>query len=601
MKRRTLYIVLGAIAIAAVIGTIIILQRQQTTAATKDTTTATVERGTLLVAVSASGAIEPQDRVNLSFEQSGLGSAASEEAGDAASPSFGQPNLVSEVLVEVGDEVKKDDVLARLDTEQLTLQVRQAQVALASAEADLAQLEADARPEEIASAEANLSAADAQVDSANAQLDQLTAGATEAEIFTAEAELASAEIEQKRAEDFHDKTMECFDLKIPGYYKGTICPGLGPMEEQARYSLAVTDKALVAARARYDDVLAGADVNQVRAAQANVEAAIAQRDAAQAQLDLLLDGATDGQIAASEAQVEQARIALEQAELALELATLYAPFDGIIAKVNVKAGEIAPTALPAVTMLDTSQFHVVVSVDEIDVARLTEGQTAQVTIEAFPGVTLEGSVESIAPAATFEGGVVYYDVNITLNPTDTPVHADMTANATIVIEELTEVLLLPTWVVRVDNRSGQTYVDKQVGDQTERVDITLGVRYEGVVQILDGLSNRHAGDAIDSRGQERDDLRRVLLPYFSQHPTDRLTDEELVVFQHVARIALEALPVTGAPPQGKQKGEHCGPTEPEVVGREKPFGANAEDHHHQQQGDQRLEFDHQIFVIVEHQ
>ncbi|MBN1811860.1 MAG: efflux RND transporter periplasmic adaptor subunit [Anaerolineae bacterium] len=471
MKHRTRYIVLGAVAIAAVIGFIIILQRQQAAQLTDKATTAVVERGSLLVAVSASGIIEPQDRVSLTFEQMGL---------------------VDEVLVEVGDEVKKGDVLARLDSEQLALQVRQAQASLTSAEAQLAQLKADARPEEVASAEANLRAADAQVNSADAQLARLRSGATEAEIAAAEAELASAMTEQKKAEDLHDRTMECFDIKIPGYYEGTICPALGPPEEQARYSLAAADKALVAAQARYDEMLAGADVDQLRAAEANVLAAAAQRDAVQAQLDLLLTGATEEQIAAVEAQVEQAKTALEQAELALELATLYAPFDGTVSAVNVKADEIAPTT-PAVTLLDTSQFHITVSVDEIDVARLTEGQTAQVTIEAFPDVTLDGNLESIAPAATFEGSVVYYDVIIALDPTDTPIRADMTANATIVVEELSDVLLIPTWVVHVDNRSGQTYVDKQVGEKTERVDVTLGTRYEGVAQVLAGLSE---GDVV---------------------------------------------------------------------------------------------------------
>jgi HlyD family secretion protein len=466
IKRRTLYIVLGVVAIAAVVGTVLILQRRQAAQSTDETTTAVVERGTLLVAVSASGAIEPQDRVSLSFEQ---------------------PGLVDEVLVEVGDEVKKGDPLARLDGEQLALQVRQSQASLDSAEAQLAQLEADARPEEITAAEANLRAAQAQVNNANAQLDRLRSGATAAELTAAEAELASAMTEQKKAKDLHDKTMECFHIKIPKYYEGTICPALGAPEEQARYSLAAADKALAAAQARYDELLAGTDVDQLRAAEANVLAASAQRDAAQAQLDLLLTGATDEQIAAAEAQVEQARTALEQAELALELATLHASFDGIVSEVNVKAGEVASTA-PAVTVVDTSQFHVTVSADEIDVARLDEGQTAQVTIEAFPDVTLSGSVERIAPAATFEGGVVYYDVTIALNPTDTPIRADMTANATIVVEELSDVLLIPTWVVRVDNRTGQTYVDKQIGKKTERVDVTLGVRYEGVVQVLNGLS-----------------------------------------------------------------------------------------------------------------
>jgi multidrug efflux pump subunit AcrA (membrane-fusion protein) len=122
------------------------------------------------------------------------------------------------------------------------------------------------------------------------------------------------------------------------------------------------------------------------------------------------------------------------------------------------------------------------------VGRLVEGQATEVTLDALPNATLTGSVERIAPAATFEGGVVYYDVVIELDPTDVPVRADMTASATVVIDELPDVLMIPTWVVRVDQDTGQTYVDRQIGDDVERVDVTLGVRHEGVAQVLSGLS-----------------------------------------------------------------------------------------------------------------
>jgi HlyD family secretion protein len=466
MKRRTLYVILGAVAIAAAIGTIIVWRTGQATQSTEEARSAVVKRGTLLVAVSASGTIEPQNRVNLAFEQ---------------------PGLVGEVMVEVGDTVEAGDVLARLDTGQLALQVRQAQASLASAEAQLAQLKAGARPEEVAAAEAGLRAAEAQASSAAAQLDRTEGGPTAAEIAAAEAELAAAQTEQKKAEDFHDMTMKCFKFEWAGKSR-TICPGLGAPEEQARYRLEAAEKSLAAAQAKYDELVGGADTAQVRAAEANFMAASAQRDAAQAQLDLTLAGATDEQIATAEAQVEQARATLGEAELALELATLRAPFDGVAAAVNVKANEMAPTMLPAVTVLDISQFHVTVSVDETDIARLSEGQAAQVTVEPFPDVVLDSTVESIAPAATFEGGVVYYEVSITLGPTDVPIRADMTANATIVVKELTDVLLLPTWVVRVDRTTGQTYVDKQVGNKTERVDVTLGVKYEGFAEVRAGLS-----------------------------------------------------------------------------------------------------------------
>ena len=465
MKRRTLYVIIGAVASVAAIAGVVIWQTQSTTQSTEEAQSAVIERGTLLVAVSASGVIEPRDRVNLTFEQ---------------------PGLVDEVLVEVGDTVEKDAVLAQLDTGQLALQVRQAQAALASAEAQLAQLKKGARTEEVAAAEASLHAAEAQVSGSTAQLDRLKAGATDAEIAAAEAELASATIQQIKAEDMHELTMKCYTFEWGGQER-TICPALGAPEEQARYNLEAANKALAAAQARYAEALAGTDANQIRAAEASVLAAAAQRDAAKAQLDLLLSGATEGQIAAIEAQVEQAQASLKQAELALEMSTLRAPFDGSVATVNVKAGEMAPTGRPAVTVVDASKFHITVSVDELDVGRLSEGQSAQITVEAFPDSTLDGTVESIAPAATFEGGVVYYDVIIALSPTDVPIRTDMTANATIVVEELSDVLLIPTWVVHVDRTTGQTYVDKKVGEQTERVNVELGVRHEGVAQVLDGL------------------------------------------------------------------------------------------------------------------
>jgi len=59
--------------------------------------------------------------------------------------------------------------------------------------------------------------------------------------------------------------------------------------------------------------------------------------------------------------------------------------------------------------------------------------------------------------------------------------------------------VIPTWVVRVDRSTGQTYVNRQVGAvsgaaaQIERVDVELGVRHEGVALVLDGLSE---GDVV---------------------------------------------------------------------------------------------------------
>jgi len=471
MKRYVLYVALGVVAVAVVAGAIV--WRSGSAAQPGDENrSATVERGEMLVTVSASGVVEPQTRVGLTFES---------------------PGRVAEVAVDVGDAVEAGDVLARLDSGQLELRVQQAQAALALAEAQLAQLTAGPQPEEVAAAEANVRALQSQVAAADANLDQVEGGVGDAQIAAARSDLAAAIARQKAAADTYEMTLQCFGFTLPTGEKRKICPALGAPEEQARFNLEAADKALAAAQARLDELLAGADSDEVRVSQSDVWAAAAQRDAAQAQLDLLLAGATEAQIADAEAQVAQARAALEGAELSLEQAALLAPFDGVVANVNVKVGEIASAGVPAITVLDTSAFRASVIVDEIDVGLLAEGKTADVTLDALPDVVIAGTVERVAPVATLEGGIVYYDVTVALEPTDAPIRADMTANVTVIVQELSDVLTVPTWVVRVDRSTGQTYVQRKAGDEVERVDVELGVRYEGRAEVLNGLSE---GDEI---------------------------------------------------------------------------------------------------------
>ncbi len=481
MKGRALYVVLGVIGIVIVIAIVTALTMldvfvwQPWSMLVGDVErpatvrTATVQRGTMLVAISASGRIEAAERVDLVFQT---------------------PGRVAEVLVEVGDEVVAGDTLARLDVARLTREATQAQAALTSAKARLAQLQRAARPEEIAAAEANVQAAEAQVNAAGASLAQLLGGASAGEIAAAEAEFVSAQANQKAAFEAHQMTLKCFTVQLPhGAGEREICPALGAPEEQARFNLAAADRALEAAYARLEELTSGASVDAIRAARANVDVASAQQEAAQARLDLLLEGATEGQIAAAEAQVEQARAAWEMAELALAYAVLEAPFDGVVAAVNVSAGEIAAGGpLPAITLLDISSFCLMVEVDEIDVGKLSVGQEARVTLDGLPQADLVGRVERIAPAATIEGGVVYYEAMIRLAETDAPVRADMTANATIVVDELSDVLMLPTWVVRIDPETGQTYVERQVDGAIVRADIVVGARHEGMAEIVEGLS-----------------------------------------------------------------------------------------------------------------
>jgi len=450
MERRTIIVILAVVILAAAGGVAFWRLRPGQGGPEEPVRSASVERGEMVVAVTASGRILPEARVGLMFET---------------------PGRVVEVFVEEGDEVEEGDVLARLDTNQLAVQIEQAQAALASAEAQLAELLATPRPKEIEQAEANLQSASAQLSAAAANRDQVASGPTQAEIASARAQVAQANTAREIAQDTYDLIEE-----------------EGEEKEQANYDLFTAKEELAAAEAQLEDLLAGPDQDELRAAQANVAAAAAQRDTSQARLDQLLAGPTEQDVAEAEAQVEQAQVALDLAELSLRNATLHAPFGGVVSEVNLTPGEVSPSQQPPVILVDNSAVHMTVGVDELDISRLEAGQTGEVTVEALPEATVDGTIRSIAPIATTESGVVSYDVRIDLASTDVPLRTDMTANATIVVEQLTDVLKIPTWVVRVDRDTGQPFVERRVGDEIERVDVELGARYEGVVQVLSGLS-----------------------------------------------------------------------------------------------------------------
>lgn len=439
MKRTTLYVILGVILIAAVVGGVA-WRARRARQPEEETRSAVVERGSILVAVSSSGSVEPQARVGLAFDL---------------------PGRVAEVAVEVGDEVEAGEVLARLDTTDLEFAVQQAEIALRAAQLRLERIQEPPDEADIEIARAAVSDAAAAYEAARANLTL-----TEHSVSVGDAVRAAAHA--------RDETYR--------FYQNFV-DRLGESDRNTE----MAHSAYLDALGAYNRAVESSEM-QMTTAQNQVTRAYHAWQQAQDNLNKLLEGASDMDIEAAQLDVDAADLNLEKARRDLEEATLLAPFDGVIAAVNVTADEMAPTGLPAITLLDTSEFRITVSVDEMDVGRLAEGQAAEVTLDALPDVSITGTVERIAPAATFEGGVVYYEVAIGLAPTGVPIRADMTANATIVVEELADVLTIPTWIVRVDRTAGQTYVDRRVGDTIERVDVELGIRHEGIAQVLSGLS-----------------------------------------------------------------------------------------------------------------
>lgn len=194
------------------------------------------------------------------------------------------------------------------------------------------------------------------------------------------------------------------------------------------------------------DQLAGARA-QVASAQANLErlrgeqrqgsiaSAQAGLQAAQANLARVLADPTQATLAGALAQVRAAEAAVEAARLNLEKATLTAPFAGIVSIVGIDEGDSVTGApgIPAVQIVDVSELRVTVSIADTDVARVREGQRAEVTVDALAGTPFSGVVTYIAPTATVVGTIRTFVVRITLDD-QSGLRAGMSARVRIIVE-----------------------------------------------------------------------------------------------------------------------------------------------------------------------
>jgi multidrug resistance efflux pump len=328
--------------------------------------------------------------------------------------SFAVSGRVAMVAVVRGDEVGPGDVLATLESDLLQAHLSHAEAALLLAQAQLDCVKAGPRPQEVAIARAQLEAAEGALAEAEAQHDQPDVGATKAEVAAAQAQVATAMADRLVSREHHENTMKCVDVNMPGGGERTICPLLGPTEEQARYRWHAAEEGLDAAQAQLDALLAAGDA-EVRAVQAGVSKAAAQRDAARAELDALQAGPTAEETAAAEARVAQARAGVQAARVALDQATLRAPSGGAVAAVETSPGEAVTPGQVVLTLADLRHLRVeTTDLRERDVDRVAVGQRATVYVEALYA-SIEGHVVDIAPRANTVGGDVVFVVTIALD------------------------------------------------------------------------------------------------------------------------------------------------------------------------------------------
>jgi multidrug resistance efflux pump len=147
----------------------------------------------------------------------------------------------------------------------------------------------------------------------------------------------------------------------------------------------------------------------------------AEFDAAQHTYERTKDGVDTDQLAVLEAR-------LDAAKAALAALSVTAPFDGIVAGLDAKAGGSINAGESAVTIADFSSWLVkTTDLTEIDVVKLAEGQPVTVTLDALPEVELKGKILSIGQNYSENQGDIVYEVTVLLTDTEPVMRWGMTA------------------------------------------------------------------------------------------------------------------------------------------------------------------------------
>jgi len=402
--------------------------------------------GTVTQTIPISGNLTPVNQTDLDFAGSGK---------------------VQAVNVVAGQTVKAGEVLASLDPVSLQGSLTQAQATLTSAQAKLS-------------------------------LDQ--AGATAQSLNQAQASVNTAQVQLQS-----DQTNQSDTLAVNAQMVAQAKSAMDSAQGQAALTTAQNNYQAAQVKAQQSNDQARSQVNRDTVALQN----------AQASLAVLKQGTTSQQIQIDQSQVAVDQVNVDNAQRALNQTTLTAPNDGVVSAVNIAvniavgqttsasgsaasgssgasgsaasgsgaaASGSSSSSTHAISILTPSAYAVTGAVSDAQIGQIALGQTARIT-PAGATDALTGKVTYIAAVATVTSGVATFAVTVTIDGSNPSLHAGTSASVSIIVNQASEVLTVPTSALRSGN-SLQVLVNGKAEIRT----VTVGASDALRTQIMSGLN-----------------------------------------------------------------------------------------------------------------
>ncbi len=341
-----------------------------------------------------------QTTVTPQIKTSTISALGSVEANTVTSLYFQTTGKISGVYATVGDYVKAGEVLADLDSSDAWNTFNQAKLSLESVQLGMTELMAAPTADELAVAKANVA-------SAQATYSTIANGTTDDQIeqYQLKVDQAQASLTALQTERAHmdgsanEITMQ--EAKIG----------------QASFNLEIAKLQLEEAQ----------KPNSASLWSASVKIQQAQLALAQLQAD-----PTEAEIKNAQLKIDSAQAKVDDAKNALVKTQLIAPISGYVTTINNEEGDSASGATAIMEISDISKLQMTVPVNELDVKKVSVGESVTIQLDAITDVNIVGTVDNIGwVSSKSTDGIVTYDVRVVLNTTDARVRIGMTGEVAI--------------------------------------------------------------------------------------------------------------------------------------------------------------------------
>jgi len=215
---------------------------------------------------------------------------------------------------------------------------------------------------------------------------------------------------------------------------------------------------------------------------------------------VVLDSTTlEDQIESAKNALRRSEITLESQKDALDGYLINSPIGGTVIEKNYKTGDTLEAGKPLCTIFDLSYLTMTLYIDELDISKISVGQSVSVSAEAVEGKIYEGTITKVNINGVTSGGTTSYPVTVRIDET-TGLLPGMNVDALIEIESRTSVLAIPIEAVlrgdKVLVKNANDEENKSDASEASNTDAPEGYHYVSVetgisdtnyIEILSGL------------------------------------------------------------------------------------------------------------------